>query len=551
MQKMGGGRLLGDRKTPSSRAGAGPVSQGGESAEDGGGIGGSGVAAPGMFNSPMGLGGGLWRSMGDGVKDLGSSANTFDPMGGLKNLSDSALTSAIQFNPVDSMKKLGESASSLPKTDLFGNSYAQRAKDQDHEDAAPTGAPDSGLRRTKTKTGEPILVSPWRDRRDVSTLRHYVLSANLFACFASNLTLRHVHQVLNGMLDSTKSTRKSLLTPKKNSKNTVNGAEPDELSSAEPKSSAERAGTHEKRSAVLPSPLDGIGGMSKNIGSGLQNGMGDLGNSMKNSGADMLGNFQRNMGNFGSDVKSGFGNLGGNLNSALGSLSDGVTSSVNQVHTAASNATSAATNAAASNHVLGLHGVIAAPPPLRLPFSISGISAEETADKERTMPSSMVDEVKSTLDEVKSTLNFLTTSSPVLPKAPKASSSSPAKRASPMSIVNVASVLELLDIPKHGASSSGSAATASAVRHSPKHTLASVQHSPKHTLLPTAPVALRQDKVQARSVNENGPENTGGGGMRRSTGDIGTEIGEIVKEICALTVAFEEERSFLTTAYNR
>jgi hypothetical protein len=272
---------------------------------------------------------------------------------------------------------------------------------------------------------------------------------------------------------------------------------------------------------------------------------------MKNSGADMLGNFQRNMGNFGSDVKSGFGNLGGNLNSALGSLSDGVTSSVNQVHTAASNATTAATTAAASNNVLGLHGVMAAPPPLRLPFSISGISPGKTADKERTVPSSMVDEVKSTLDEVKSTLNFLTTSSPVLPKAPKASSSSPAKRATPTPVVNAVSVLELLEIPKHAASSSGSAATASVVQHSPKTKLASVQHSTKHTLLPTVPVALRQDKGQARSRDENRPENTGGGDMRRSAGDIGTEIGEIVKEICALTVEFEEERSFLTTAYNR
>ena len=187
---MGGSRLLGDRKTPSSRAGAGPVSQGGGAGdgENGGGHGGGGVTAPVMFNSPMDLGGGLWRTMGDGVKDLGSSANKFDPVGGLKNLGDSALTSAIQFNPVDSMKKLGESASSLgdsaasfnpvkdssnflPKTNLFGNSsaaHARGAQDRGQNDAASSGAPDSGLRRTRTKTGEPVLVSPWRDRKDVS-----------------------------------------------------------------------------------------------------------------------------------------------------------------------------------------------------------------------------------------------------------------------------------------------------------------------------------------------------------------------------------------------
>ena len=129
-------------------AGSGPVSsQGGDPLVS------TQTATGGMFDSPMGLGGVLWQSMGDGVKDFGSSANKlggtlgdnlgenlkfgeglkFDPVNGLKNLGDSALN----FNPVDSMKKLGESASTLgesainfnpakksmhllPQTNLFG-----------------------------------------------------------------------------------------------------------------------------------------------------------------------------------------------------------------------------------------------------------------------------------------------------------------------------------------------------------------------------------------------------------------------------------------------
>ena len=129
-------------------AGSGPVSsQGGDTLVS------TQTATGVMFDSPIGLGGGLWKSMGDGVKDLGSSANKlggtfgdnlgenlkfgkglkFDPVNGLKNLGDSALS----FNPVNSMKKLGESASTLgesainfnpakksmhllPQTNLFG-----------------------------------------------------------------------------------------------------------------------------------------------------------------------------------------------------------------------------------------------------------------------------------------------------------------------------------------------------------------------------------------------------------------------------------------------
>ena len=51
--------------------------------------------------------------------------------------------------------------------------------------------------------------------------------------------------------------------------------------------------------------------------------------------------------------------------------------------------------------------------------------------------------------------------------------------------------------------------------------------------------------------SEHGLDEPGGKQLVRRTGDISTEIGEIKKEIRALTVAFDEERSFLTTAYNR
>jgi hypothetical protein len=193
--KMGGCRLLGDRKTPSSRAGAGPVSQGGGDSNS---IAGpetrSNIATvPSMFDSPIGLGGGVWKSMGDSFKDFGTSAqgfgtsatNKLNPVNGLKNFSDSALTSAINFNPVDSMKKLSESASNLgdpsvfspgndsmtliPKTNLFGNSKEHR--NDDHTNKPDQPPPESGLRLTKTKTGEPVLVSPWRNRKDVSTTK--------------------------------------------------------------------------------------------------------------------------------------------------------------------------------------------------------------------------------------------------------------------------------------------------------------------------------------------------------------------------------------------
>ena len=193
--KMGGGRLLGDRKTPSSRAGAGPVSQGGgESNSIAGPETRSNIATvPSMFDSPIGLGGGMWKSMGDSFKDFGTTAQDFgtsatnklNPVNGLKNFSNSALTSAIQFNPVDSVKKLSESASNLgdpavfspgndsmnliPKTNLFGNSKQNR--NDDHTDTPDQAAQESGLRRTRTKMGEPVLVSPWRNRRDVSTIR--------------------------------------------------------------------------------------------------------------------------------------------------------------------------------------------------------------------------------------------------------------------------------------------------------------------------------------------------------------------------------------------
>jgi hypothetical protein len=322
------------------------------------------------------------------------------------------------------------------------------------------------------------------------------------------------------MLDSTKGARKSLLTPRKPSKTRANGAAPD--SSTEPKSSVHGAGSSETNAAALPSPLDGIGGMGKNIGNGLQNGMGDLGNSMKSLGADSLGNFQRNMGSFGSDVKNGLGSLGGNLNSAFGSLSDGVTSSVNHVHTAASNATNAAANAATSNDVLGLRSAIAAPPPLRLPFRIPGISPEKSVDTDKSKPTAV--------DEAMATFNFLTTSSPIPPKAPKASNSSSSQKDSPVSAVN---------IPKHSAPLVASAASPPPVQQSPK-------------LLPKATASVGTDKGAARRVDiQKGLEQPAAKQGVTRAGDIGTEIGDIIKEIHALTVAFDEERSFLTAAYNR
>jgi hypothetical protein len=76
-----------------------------------GGIGGGEVSAPGMFNSPIVLGGNMWKSMDPtkGLKNLGDSALKFNAGEALKNMGDSAMN----FNPVDSMKQLGQSASNF------------------------------------------------------------------------------------------------------------------------------------------------------------------------------------------------------------------------------------------------------------------------------------------------------------------------------------------------------------------------------------------------------------------------------------------------------
>lgn len=137
--------------------------------------------------------------MGDGVKDLGSSAQSLNPVNSLKNLGDSALKfdpghalmnmgdSAIKFNPVDSMKQLGKSASNLgesamqlnptkssrefpTKKNLFGGVSTQDAA----EIASPTLAGSTTscpgeFKPCTSATGEVVLVSPWRDRKDVRT----------------------------------------------------------------------------------------------------------------------------------------------------------------------------------------------------------------------------------------------------------------------------------------------------------------------------------------------------------------------------------------------
>ena len=76
-----------------------------------GGNGGGEVSAPGMFNSPIVLGGNMWKSMDPtkGLKNLGDSALKFNAGEALKNMGDSAMN----FNPVDSMKQLGQSASNF------------------------------------------------------------------------------------------------------------------------------------------------------------------------------------------------------------------------------------------------------------------------------------------------------------------------------------------------------------------------------------------------------------------------------------------------------
>jgi hypothetical protein len=159
-----------------------------------------------MFNSPMDLGGGLWKSMGEGVKDLGSSAQNLNPVSGLKNLGDSALKfdpghalkhmgdTAINFNPVDSMKQLGKSASNLgesamklnpaknsmeflPKNNLFGSVTQQDADAIPSPKLAGAGtASREALTPCKSSTGEVFLASPWRDRKDVRRISFIVAS---------------------------------------------------------------------------------------------------------------------------------------------------------------------------------------------------------------------------------------------------------------------------------------------------------------------------------------------------------------------------------------
>ena len=196
-------RSLGGRKTPQCRAKSGPVF-----ATDG--------VVGQLFNSETNEfqetsastkhlytpSAGLWRSMEDSVKEVGSAADQFNPAGtntlGLTSFGDSALNldpgqalkkageSASKFDAVHSLKQFGESAHSAAS--MFGRSAIQinLAKDpfnlllksgpfleENKEPEQIKSAAHGGrvadingtdLKLVKSKESHLALVSPWRDR---------------------------------------------------------------------------------------------------------------------------------------------------------------------------------------------------------------------------------------------------------------------------------------------------------------------------------------------------------------------------------------------------
>jgi hypothetical protein len=313
-------RLLGERVTPSSRSAPGPVSSkhlpNTCSDEDDDHAG----ASPGIFDQTTWNGGELWKSIGD----VGDSAMNFKPMDSVKKMGESASKmgeSALNFKPVVSMKQLGESASKLGESAMSFKPVASMKQ----------------LGESASKLGESAMsFNPARNSLDL------IPKTNLFGGLAEAPSVKELSKKEDGTeaqadevapqeMAYSKSLSGEVVLASKWRDNKGIMKSDDRAASRSQSDQIDAPGKGLDVHSESPAGQGPPANRNHNVHNGWEGAVGkgvdDAGkayedgmerNSMEMIAPTSLGKLGSNIENFGAEIGNGFSSLGGNLQSALG-----------------------------------------------------------------------------------------------------------------------------------------------------------------------------------------------------------------------------------------